>query len=80
MLAATRKDPIAFLGEAGVVLTYAITQNLALRASYEAMWLEGVALAPEQIGASDFVAGTASVDTHGGVFYQGGGVGLEYRF
>ncbi len=79
-LAATRNDQVAFLGETGVVLTYAITQNLAFRASCGAMWLEGVALAPEQIGASDFVAGTADVDTHGGVFYFGGGLGLEYRF
>ena len=73
-------DQIAFLGEAGVVLTYAITERLAFRASYEAIWLEGVALAPEQIGASNFLTSTAMVDTSGGVLYQGCGLGLEYRF
>jgi len=74
------RDQAAFLGEAQVVATLAITKQLAFRASYQAVWLEGVALAPEQIAASDFVAGTATVDTAGGVFYHGAGLGLEYRF
>jgi hypothetical protein len=69
-----------FMGEAGVVATYALTKRLALRASAQAIWLEGVALAPEQIGANDFFGQTAYADTHGGVFYYGGGAGVEYRF
>lgn len=78
-LAAVR-DQAAFLGEARVMATLAITKRLAFRASYQAVWLEGVALAPEQIEATDFVAGIARVDTAGGVFYHGAGLGLEYRF
>jgi hypothetical protein len=80
LLSATRSDHLAFLGQTGVVLTYAITPNLAFRATVEAMWLEGVALAPEQIGTTDFIGGTATVDASGGIFYYGGGMGLEYRF
>ncbi|MEN6450187.1 MAG: hypothetical protein ABFC96_06835 [Thermoguttaceae bacterium] len=79
-LNANRDDHIAFLGEAGVVLTYEFTKHLSFRASAEAMWLEGVALAPEQIGSTNFIAGTADIDTNGGVFYYGGGLGLEYKF
>lgn len=71
---------VSFLGEIGLVATYAITQRLAFRASYQAMWLEGVGLAPEQIDTSNFAAGTAKVNLDGGVFYHGGGLGLEYRF
>lgn len=71
---------VSFLGEIGLVATYAITQRLAFRASYQAMWLEGVGLAPEQIDTSNFTAGTAKVNLDGGVFYHGGGLGLEYRF
>ena len=70
----------AFLGEAGLVATYALTKHVALRASYEAMWLESVALAPEQLSSVNFTAGTVSVNTTGSVFYHGGGVGLECRF
>ncbi|MEN6459481.1 MAG: hypothetical protein ABFC63_11190 [Thermoguttaceae bacterium] len=77
---ASRNNHMAFLGEAGAVLTYAITKNLSFRASYEAMWLEGVALAPEQISSSNLLLGTASVNANGSVFYHGGGLGVEYRY
>ncbi len=73
-------DRASFLGEVGLVATYAVTRRLAFRASYQAVWLEGVALAPEQIDTSNFTAETAKVNLDGGVFYHGGGLGLEYRF
>lgn len=70
----------AFMGEAGLLATYQITKHLGFRASYSAVWLEGVALAPEQISVTDFTAGTAEINTHGGIFYHGGGLGLELKF
>jgi hypothetical protein len=70
----------AFMGEAGAVATYQVTCHLSLRASCQAVWIEGVALAPEQIGANDFTGVTAGIDTHGGVFYYGGGLGAELKF
>jgi hypothetical protein len=70
----------AFIGEAGLVATYRLTCHLAVRASCQAVWLEGVALAPEQIGTTNFDAHLAAVDTHGGIFYYGAGVGLELTF
>jgi hypothetical protein len=73
------KNHTAFLGEAGLALTYQFSEHLAARAVYQAVWLEGVALAPEQLGATDF-AGTAVVDTAGSMFYHGGGIGLELTF
>jgi hypothetical protein len=74
------RNQAAFIGEAGVVATYDVTSHLSLRASFQAMWIEGVALAPEQIGATDFAQGTTTIDTHGGVFYYGGGLGAEVKF
>jgi hypothetical protein len=74
------RNQAAFLGEAGVVATYAITQRLALRATGEALWLTGMALAPEQISTVDLRVPRATVNTSGSVFYYGGGLGLEYRF
>jgi hypothetical protein len=71
---------VAFLGEAGLIANYKITCHLSFRVSATAVWLEGVALAPEQLNQTDFTAGVASIDTHGGIFYYGGGAGLEYKF
>lgn len=78
------RDHAAFLGEVGVVARYAITCHVAFRACYEAMWLEGVALAPEQIGANSFLTGSnpliVNCNSNGGVFYHGGSLGVECRF
>ena len=39
----------AFVGETGLQCKYQVTERLLLRAGYEAIWLQGVALAPGQI-------------------------------
>ena len=39
----------AFVGETGLQCKYQVTKRLLLRAGYEAIWLQGVALAPGQI-------------------------------
>ena len=38
----------AFVGETGLQCKYQVTERLLLRAGYEAIWLEGVALAPDR--------------------------------
>ncbi len=75
-----KHNQAAFMGEAGLLATYQITKHWGFRASYSAVWLEGVALAPEQISVTDFTAGTADINMNGGVFYHGGGLGLELKF
>jgi hypothetical protein len=75
-----RRNQATFIGEAGAVATYQFNCHVALRASCQAVWIEGVALAPEQIGANDFTGATAGIDTHGGIFYYGGGLGVEVKF
>ena len=42
--------------------------------------LDVVALAPEQIVGNDFIGGGTAIDTHGGLFYYGGGLGMELKF
>jgi hypothetical protein len=77
---AFHRNQAAFIGEAGAVATYQVTCHLSFRASCQAMWIEGVALAPEQIGAYDLDPLTPGIDTHGGIFYYGGGLGIELKF
>lgn len=76
----SRKTHAAFIGEAGLSMTYALTTHLAFRASYSAIWVQGVALAPEQIDVSNFDTMEAVADLRGDIFYHGGGLGLEYRY
>ena len=77
---AAERSHTSFFGEASIVTTYALTCHIAFRASAGAAWLSGVALAPEQIGATTFANDTASCDTEGSIFYYGGSMGLEFRY
>jgi len=75
----------AFVGETGLQCKYQVTERLLLRAGYEAIWLQGVALAPGQIQRTQTDLDTVSVQAFGvncdsGVFYHGATAGLEYSF
>ena len=82
-------DHPAFLGQIGLQGKYQVTPRLLLKAGYEAIWLEGVALAPGQIAETYCHGGTHPLDTYvqalgvncsSGVFYHGATAGLEYSF
>ena len=45
---AYHRNQATFIGEAGAVASYQVTCHLALRASCEAVWIEGVALRPSR--------------------------------
>lgn len=68
----------AFIGETGLTGTAQLTHCLALRGGYRLLWLDGVALGSDQLGASDFANGTGFHDS-GDVFYQGAFIGLEFH-
>lgn len=69
----------AFIGELRVSLAYQFTRNLSAHVLYQAMWLNGVALAPEQIGVTNF--GAAGVfNANGDLFINGVGLGLDLAF
>jgi len=70
----------AFLGEVGLQAKYQVTCNLTLRAGYEAIWIDGVALAPGQIQETRFRTEETGINTNGGVFYHGATAGFEYSF
>jgi hypothetical protein len=67
---------------------YQVTKGLLLKAGYEAIWLQGVALAPAQIRETlshgtpftDVYVQALGLDSSSGVFYHGATVGSEYAF
>ena len=75
----------AFLGEIDLQCKYQVSQRLLLKLGYEAMWLQGVALAPGQIPETishitPVSVQALGVDSRSGVFFQGATAGLEYSF
>jgi len=82
----------AFVGEADLQVKYQLAKGLALKVGYEALWLDGVALAPGQIRetyttspspASPLTPVSAralGVNCSSNVLFQGATVGLESSF
>jgi hypothetical protein len=75
-----REDHAAFIGETGISFNYQFTPHLSAGLFYQAAWLQGVALAPEQFNSADFATNSAWANCRGGVLYHGGGTGLEFKF
>ncbi len=75
-------DHAAFVSEAGLQLKYQLGRGLALKAGYEALWLDGVALAPGQIQETYTLATVRAlgVNSSSSVLFQGATFGLEYSF
>ena len=61
----------AFVGELGLTGAYAINDRWTVRGGYQAIWVDGVALAPDQIAASNVATGAATLDTSGHPIYHG---------
>jgi hypothetical protein len=75
----------AFVGETGLQCKYQLTKRLLLRAGYEVIWLQGVALAPGQVQETyitllPMAVQALGVNCNSGVFYHGATAGLEYSF
>ena len=73
-----RSADFAFVGDMGISLSRQLTQNLYLRFSYMGLWVEGVALAPQQLDNMDPSVAFATLDNSDNVFYHGGFLGAEF--
>lgn len=67
----------AFVGELGVAGAYRWNGWLAVRGGYQMLWLDGLAMAPDQIPVSNVATGVATLDTSKSLLYHGGFMGLE---
>ncbi len=77
------KDKVAFVGNLGATGTVILRENFRFFATYEVMFLSGVALAPDQQrGLATDVVGNTYLDlqTHGSAILHGGRLGFEILF
>jgi hypothetical protein len=79
LASAASKSGVAGLTELDFTGTYHINDCWAVRGGYQLLWVEGAALATNQLAVSNPLTGTAAVDTNATAFYHGAFVGLEFR-
>jgi hypothetical protein len=78
--AAAGTNHAAFVGEMGLTAVYEFTPRLAARAGYELFWIQGVALATDQLAATRLAEGTADIDASAGTFYHGVIASIEFSW
>jgi hypothetical protein len=61
----------AFIGDVGIFGHYLINDCWSIRGGYQVLFLDGVALASDQIFASNIINGTATVDVDNTAVYHG---------
>ncbi len=71
---------VAFLGELNLTGIYQLNRTWGLRAGYNLMWIEGLALAPNQMDFTFTSISGTGLNTAGGLFLHGVNLGLEARW
>lgn len=76
-------DDVAFISEAQLTVTWRLSQHWTLRGGYHVLFIEGVALAPENFNeAPPFIDGerVPFINDNGNAFYHGFTGGLEWAW
>jgi hypothetical protein len=68
----------AFVGELALTGSYVINDRWSARAGYQVLWVDGVALAPDQIAVSNVATGASTLDVGGDPIYHGFTLAAEY--
>jgi hypothetical protein len=73
-------DSVAFVGEINLSVIYQLNCVWSLRGGYNLLWIEGVALAPDQLDFTDTATSGTELRDDGGLFAHGVNLGLEARW
>lgn len=78
-------NQLAYSGDGLIQLKYSVTNDLLIKLGYQFLWLGNLALAPGQISktyAKNSPTSLSAVGVNAGssVLFQGGTLGLEYKF
>ena len=77
------EDDVSFLGEANLLVTYRLNYQWTLRGGYHFLYVDGVALAPENFNSRPPALDaprTPFLNDNGAVFYHGWFAGAEFMW
>ena len=79
-LSSVTGNDTVFVGDVALTGVYQLNNCWSVRGGYQLLWIDGVALAPNQLDGIDISTGAGAVDTDSTAFYHGFTIGAEYRF
>jgi hypothetical protein len=72
---------LAFVGELGLNTGLRLTRNWVLVSGYNMIWIDGLALAPDQVPRLDLpIPANSTFDVSGSIFAHGGTIGLAAEY
>lgn len=71
---------VAFVGDINTSVVYRLTDVWGIRAGYNLIWIDGLALAPNQFDFSTADGAGTRLASGGGIFMHGANLGLEARW
>lgn len=71
---------VSFIGDINTSIVYRLTDMWGIRVGYNLIWIDGLALAPNQFDFSVTEASGTRLVSGGGVFMHGANLGLEARW
>jgi hypothetical protein len=74
------RGQVGFIGDINLSAIYRINDVWGIRAGYNLIWIDGLALAPNQFDFSVDVPPNTGVVSGGGIFLSGANLGLEARW
>ncbi|MEI6257456.1 MAG: BBP7 family outer membrane beta-barrel protein [Planctomycetota bacterium] len=78
-LSATGTD-VGFIGDINLSVIYRLTEVWGIRAGYNTVWINGLALAPNQFDFTNTSASGTGLNSGDGIFLSGANLGLEARW
>jgi hypothetical protein len=73
-------DQVAFIGDLELNGNYQFTPTWSLRGGYQVFWIEGLALAPNQLDFTDTTTSGTTLNKTGGMFMHGAHAGLMAKW
>jgi hypothetical protein len=71
---------VGFIGDINLSAIYRLTDIWGIRAGYNLIWIDGLALAPNQFDFANVAGAGTGLSSGGGIFMHGANLGLEARW
>ena len=74
------RGQVGFIGDINLSAVYRLTETWGIRAGYNLIWIDGLALAPNQFDFATVDGAGTRLVSGGGIFMHGANLGLEARW
>jgi hypothetical protein len=79
-LSADQRNQVAFVGDINALALYKISDHISLQGGYQLLWIQGVAVAGDQLAVMHQSTTKDGINSAGGAFFHGATAGLSFTW